>query len=569
MGMNQKYSRVFLGVVISILFGGCQRGSIAWDQFVERTVEEYLAMNPHIAVDEGRHEYDGMVPDLSQDAIQKEWAWTEAKRETALKFPDEELSEAQQFERDYLVAELDGTLYWLEDVRLPAKSVTYYTGAISTVYVTREYAPLAVRMKAFTSMAGQVPTIVAHAKANLELPLPITFVKRGRISAGGLASFFEDDVPLAFSAVEDAALQQAFRDSVAVAVAALRDLDSWLEEQEATATDDFALGAELYKAMLWKTSRVDIDLATLEAIGRADLAKNQAALAAECEALAPEGTLQECLEIVMNDKPEDGPVEEARRQLAGLRELVVTAKLVSIPGTEVALVDTSPPYMRWNSAFINIPGPYEENMPSTYYISPPDPSWSEEDQWAYVPGKKDLLFTSIHEVWPGHFLSYLHRNRSKSIIGRLFGSYASSEGWAHYAEELMVEANLNDGDPATHIGQLLNALLRNVRYLSSIGMHTQGMTVEESERMFREEAYQDPGNARQQAARGTYDPGYLNYTLGKLMIRQIRADWTATRGGRKAWKAFHDKFLSYGAPPVPLVRVAMLGPDAGPALKSN
>ena len=157
----------------------------------------------------------------------------------------------------------------------------------------------------------------------------------------------------------------------------------------------------------------------------------------------------------------------------------------------------------------------------------------------------------------------LHAHQVDSKFGQLFSSYAFSEGWAHYSEELMWESGLNAGDAETHIGQLLNALIRNVRFLSAIGLHTQGMTVETSEKMFRELAFRDEGNARQQAARGTFDPAYLNYTLGKLMIRKLRDEWTATRGGRAAWKSFHDTFLSYGAPPIPLVRKAMLVSDSG------
>jgi uncharacterized protein (DUF885 family) len=140
----------------------------------------------------------------------------------------------------------------------------------------------------------------------------------------------------------------------------------------------------------------------------------------------------------------------------------------------------------------------------------------------------------------------------------VFVGYAFAEGWAHYAEEMMWEAGLGNGDPEQHIGQLLNALLRNVRYLSAIGLHTGTMTVEESEKMFRDQAYQDAGNSKQQAARGTFDPAYLNYTMGKLMIMKLRSDWTASRGGQKAWKEFHDRFLSFGGPPVPLVRKSMM-----------
>lgn len=202
-------------------------------------------------------------------------------------------------------------------------------------------------------------------------------------------------------------------------------------------------------------------------------------------------------------------------------------------------------------------------MPSVYYIAPPDPAWSKADQDAYTPGKAMLLFTSAHEVWPGHFVQFLHANRSPSEFGRLFVDYAYSEGWAHYTEEMMWEAGLGDGAPETHIGQLSEALLRNVRYLCAIGMHTHGMTVSSCETMFREQAFQDPGSARQQAARGTYDPAYLNYTMGKLMIRKLRADWTAHHGGRSGWRAFHDRFLSYGGPPIPLVREQMLGTTQG------
>jgi len=203
-------------------------------------------------------------------------------------------------------------------------------------------------------------------------------------------------------------------------------------------------------------------------------------------------------------------------------------------------------------------------MPSIYYIAPPDPAWTAEQQAAYVMGRKDLLFTSVHEVWPGHFLNYLHANRAPSLFGRVFVGYAFSEGWAHYTEELVVDAGFESGDMESRIGQLANALLRNCRYLSAIGLHARGMTQEQSREMFRNECYQDEGNSLQQSARGTWDPAYLNYTLGKLMIRKLRDDWTASRGGRAAWKEFHDTFLRFGGPPIPLVRRAMMGDDSPP-----
>jgi uncharacterized protein (DUF885 family) len=265
-------------------------------------------------------------------------------------------------------------------------------------------------------------------------------------------------------------------------------------------------------------------------------------------------------------KPADNELDEGRRQAAMLEKFVRDKNLVSIPGTEKALVRASPPFQMGNGAYIDPAGPFDKGMPSIYYISPPDPTWSKADQLAYIPSVDNLLFTTVHEVMPGHFVQFLHSNRAPLPIGRLFVGYAFAEGWAHYAEEMMWEAGLGNGDPEVHIGQLQNALLRNARFLSSIGMHTRGMTTAQSEKLFTDEAFQDRGTARQQAARGAYDPPYLNYTLGKLMIRKLRDDWTATHGGRSSWKTFHDTFLGFGGPPIPLVRKAMLGAKAGAAL---
>jgi len=171
----------------------------------------------------------------------------------------------------------------------------------------------------------------------------------------------------------------------------------------------------------------------------------------------------------------------------------------------------------------------------------------------------DLLFTSVHEVWPGHFFQFLHANRVHSKFGRVFVGYGFAEGWAHYAEEMMWEVGLGADSPEMHIGQLEKALLRNVRFVVAIGMHTHGMSLDEAIQLFRDKGGQDLASAEQQANRGTFDPAYINYTMGKLMLRKLREDWTANRGGRAAWREFHDQLLSYGGPPIPLVRRAMLG----------
>jgi uncharacterized protein (DUF885 family) len=296
-------------------------------------------------------------------------------------------------------------------------------------------------------------------------------------------------------------------------------------------------------------------------VARADLARNKAAAKVECAKFAPGQPIKVCFQKMLADKPEGDIVAAATRQVPELTTFVQSHDLVTIPTGEHALVREAPPYNRQNTAYIDPPGPLEHGIPSIYYIAPPDPSWSAQKQHDYLPGKDSLLFITTHEVMPGHFLQFLHSNRSPSRVGRLFVGYGFAEGWAHYAEQLMWDAGLGAGDPEVHIGQIAEALERDCRFISAIGLHTQGMTVAQSKDLFVNQCYKDEGNAEQQAARGTYDPEYLNYTLNKFMILKLRQDWTATRGGRQAWKAFHDAFLSYGGPPVPLVRQAMMGED--------
>ncbi len=536
--------------------------SAEWDAFVQDYIDRTFAAQPHWGVFEGRHEFDGRLPDWSRDGLAAESARLAAERERAESFSPDGLDARQGFERDYLIAMIDGELFWRTTMEQPFTHPNFYAWALAPdVYVSRDYAPLEVRLRAYVRYAREVPAAAGHIRANLATPMPRTFVGLARTVFGGLADYYATDVVTAYEAVEDAALQSEFRAANDAAVTAMRALDAWFESLEADATDAFAMGAERFAEMLQATERVDVGLDALEAAGRADLERNLAALAEACAAYAPGESIPACLARAHAEKPVEGPVAAAARQLTELKAFVVAEGLVSIPGTEEARVGESPPHMRWNAAYIDIPGPYEDDLPSTYYIAPPDPSWSESDRNAYVPAAGDLLYISAHEVWPGHFLQFLHAHRVRSAIGRVFGTYAFAEGWAHYAEELMAEAGFAAGDAGARIGQLRNALLRNVRFLSAIGLHTGRMTVADSERMFREKAFQDPGNARQQAARGTFDPAYLNYTMGKLMIRKLREDWTASRGGRAAWREFHDTFLGFGSPPIPLVRRAMMGED--------
>jgi hypothetical protein len=535
-----------------------------WDGYVSQFLDSYFAAHPDVAVIAGRHEFDGKLPDWSAAGIKNEIARLHSEHDRASAFKDDSLDARQRFERQYVLARLDQDLFWLESLEWPFRNPKFYGDSLDpNVYVSREYSPLANRLRAYTNYARAIPAAAAQIQSNLRTPLPRTYIDIGHVTFGGLASYYEKDVPIVFASVTDAEALANFRVANAGAIKAMRDLDAWLKTQEAGATDGYAIGPEKFSEMLKATELVDVPLAQIKEIAERDLDRNLAALKDACNTFAAGESIEKCVAKAQADKPQGSPVEAARQQLSELRSFVEAHSVVTIPGPEQAKVAESPPYQRWNFAYIDIPGPYEKNLPSVYYISPPDPKWSAAEQQAYLPGKAVLLFTSVHEVWPGHFLQFLHANRSSSKFGQVFVGYAFSEGWAHYTEEMMWDAGLGNGNPKAHIGQLLEALLRNVRFLSALGLHTGGMTIAESEKLFREKAYQDAGNSRQQAARGTFDPAYLNYTMGKLMIRKLREDWTATRGGKSAWKAFHDEFLTFGGPPIPLVRKAMLPDEKG------
>ena len=564
-------TRMRVAVLLLLWFGGlvaCSQTEDSvvevakkpWAEFAANAVAEYYRRNPESAVDAGLHQYDGVIRDLSPESVAGYLAWVRQIRSEAGSYDDLEGIDA--FERDYFVASMNEEEFNFDTADYFATNPAAYVSVLSfSVYVDREYAPLDERMRGFTKYIAQFPAYFETMQSNLQPPLASPFIEMSLARFGGLVTYLETTVPEIFSSVEDEALQAEFAVANAAAIISLKGTVSWLQGLRDTAHDDFALGAERFLEMLRAKEGVVITLEELKAAGEHDLERNLAILGEACTELAPGRSLNECVQQVQDQKPEGGAVAGARRQLPGLRTFLEAQKLVTIPGTEEALVDEAPPHRRTNSAYINIPGPYEVGMPSTYFIAPPDPNWSKEDQLAYIPGESDLLFTSVHEVWPGHFLQFLHANRAKNNIGQHFGAYTFSEGWAHYTEEMMADAGLDEGRPDIRIGQLLNALLRNVRYLSAIGLHAEGMTVEESHKMFEEKAFSGYGTAAQQSLRGTYDPGYLNYTLGKLMIRKLREDWTKGRGGREAWGQYHDQFLSYGYPPIPLVRQQMLGDE--------
>lgn len=540
-------------------------------ELADSLVAGWFEHDPATGVYLGLHQYDGRLPDVTPQGFARAHQFAARAIAELEAIAEQRLSPRQQVERETLLVAFRSARFELDELRAPWRDPRYYLGSLAlTNYVSRDYAPLEQRARAVAALAQAAPAYLEQANANLARALPRPWLETAISQARGAVRFVRDDVPPLLSPIEAENLRATLRAALAGMAAALETYAEALTARLPEAGDDFALGEKRFLRMLRETQGIEIELAQLEKIFAADLARNQAALAAAAAALDPQASVAEVVARVLAEKPAAEEVLAlATRQSEAMREAVLRLELASIPSDDEVEVVETPPFMRYNSAFLSAAGPFEKKpLPSFYYISPPDPSWSEADQRAYLPGEKDLLFTSVHETWPGHFLQSLHEKRIESRVLRAFGTTATSEGWAHYAEELMWEAGVWD-DPAVHVGQLLNALLRNARCLSAIGLHVRGMTVAESEQLFREVAFLDPGNAQQQAYRGTFDPMYLIYTLGKLAIQKMRADWRAqieSGGGSYRHRDFHDAMLSYGVAPLPAIRRALLGPQAGPLL---
>jgi uncharacterized protein (DUF885 family) len=315
--------------------------------------------------------------------------------------------------------------------------------------------------------------------------------------------------------------------------------------------------------MLEETQGIKIDLATLAKIARADLDRNTKAIEDAAHAIDPAKPTAEVVAQVLSDRPAATDVLAlAEYQATELRAFLIDHHIITVPGDDVALVRETPSFARWNAASLSGAGPFEtKSLPSYYYISPPDPTWTPEVQAAYVPSKMTLLFTTIHEVYPGHFVHALHLHQTHSRVEQALWTYTTGEGWAHYAEEMMYDAGAGGHTPQAHVGQLSEALLRNVRFVVAIGEHTAGLSEPDAEQLFAARAFLDPGNAKQQAIRGTFDPMYLAYTVGKLAIMKMHRDWKAQHP-QGTLQEFHDAFLAHGGAPLPVIRRALVGDDA-------
>lgn len=523
----------------------------AIDAAIEAYVGPHLDFRPSLAIELGLHAYDGRVPDRSPAAIDAELARLRAAQPTF----DAEVPASRAIEASLVRGEIHRERFDLEVRRRPWRDPFYYLRGFGlSGYVARDYAPLADRARAMRTACEAAPAYLAQADANLEPALPRPWIEVSRGMIAGTIGFVTTDAPAALAGLTDETLASELRACLLRYADALETFDAALEARLPAATTEYALGEATMTAMLREAEGLDLDLVTIEAAVRADLDRNRAAIVAAAAEIDPARDARDVIAEVTADAPADA-IAEASAELDELRAFVVAHELVTIPRDEVIEVRESPPFARGNFAFLSSGGPFEPvPQPSYFYLALPFPM-----------SRADLRFIAAHEVWPGHFVQGMHERASGSRVLQTFETYTTSEGWAHYVEEMMWDAGYGAGDPRAHIGELKNALLRDVRALVAIALHARGATVDDAIAMFADQAFADPVTAKQQAMRGTLDPMFLAYTLGKLVIVKLRDDWRAQTG--ESLKEFHDAFLAHGEAPLPAIRRAMLGAtDAGALL---
>lgn len=544
-------------------------------ELVDAYFEDYFRANPSQATSVGFHQYDRQLEDVSVAAHQR-------NRRRLLEYlaafqavNPGPLSLLERDDREIMIATIHGQMLEEDRVQQWRKNPDAYSGAVtSSIFsiVKRDFAPAAERLRSVIEREKQIPRVLLQARAVLQNP-PRIYIDIAIDQLPGNVDFFAKDVPDAFKDVKDAALLAEFKSSNDAAIAALNDYQSWMKKDLLPRSHGtFAIGAENYRLKLLYDEMVDVPLPRLLKIGYAQLRKDQRAFVEAARRIDPNKSPDDVLKELQKDHPPAATLlSSAQQQLDGLRQFLIDKKIITVPGGAQAKVVETPPFARATTfASMDTPGPYEANATEAYYnITLPDPTWSAEKQEEYLEGYNYPLLSnvSVHEVWPGHYTQFLwvKNNPGLSKVRKLTGAGSDSEGWAHYSEQMVLDEGLSNNDPRFRLAQLVDALLRDARYIVGIRMHTQGMTMEQARGFFVKEGRQVPVVGEMETKRGTGDPTYLMYTLGKLEILKLREDYRRKMGGNFSLQDFHDRFIKAGNPPVKIVRRELMGKD-GPLL---
>jgi uncharacterized protein (DUF885 family) len=549
-----------------------------YEGVAEEYVKTYLAAHPLQGTALGLHEYDGKISDYSRLALEAELHRLRRFDDRLAKFDPAKLSQRQSIDLRILQAAVKRELFEMQDMSTFERNPMVYARAGDVnVYIKRNFAPLEDRVRSLVAIESQIPNILIAARTNLEEKLPKPFIELAIQIARGSADFLKKDLVAAVSGLKDEQLRVAFQAANRKAANALNDYATWLEREKLPkATLDFALGEEKFGRFLAQTELVDLPPQKIVDIGMAQLKAEQEAFAEAAKKIDPNKPAIEVFKQIQSEHPaSDKLIPDIAKDLDKLRKYVADRKLVGIPSAIRAKVKETPQYLRATSfASMDTPGPFEKRATEAYYyVTPTEEDWpeKEKEEWLTAFNYYTSDVTSIHEVYPGHYVQFLHLNASPaSKVEKIFGSYAFIEGWAHYCEKMMIDEGF--GSPSNsspseddlkraakyRMAQADEALLRLCRLCVSIKVHTQNMSIDEATKFFQDNCYYEPKPARQEAMRATFDPGYLNYTLGKLQILKLRDDYKAQQGDEFSLQKFHNELLSHGMPPIRLLREIML-----------
>ena len=541
-----------------------------FNALVDKYFDFYFSFHPTDATAAGFHQYDQKLEDYSASAQAQQ---TRGLKDFLGKFQAVDggkLPAETAADRDWIMSSIHSELLELENIQMWKKDPDRYTGAVTNsifLIMKRNYASPEERLRSAIERERQIPKALEYARTNLQNP-PKIYTQIALEQLPDETDFFRKDVPEAFSAVNDPKLLADFKASTQGVIDAFESYQKYLQDSVLPRSDgDFRLGADNYRKKLLYDEMVDIPLDRLLAIGYDDLHRNQAALkkvAAEIDLKRP---VQEVLAELQKQHPAPDQLLQAfRNTFGGLTQFIADKKIITIPPGEPPILEDTPPFERATTeASIDTPGAYERKDRKAFFnVTTPDPKWPADrtEEWMKTFNNSMIPGTAIHEVYPGHFVEFLWIDKNPSKIRKLIFSGTNAEGWAHYCEQMMLDEGYGNGDPKLRLGQLEDALLRNARFVVGIQMHTGNMTLDQARKFFVEEGYQTAAVADVETKRGTSDPTYLMYTLGKLQILKLREDYRKMRGSDFSLMEFHNQLMEQGGVPLKIIRKAMLGNES-------
>ena len=579
--MLKAFSFIFSLVALSLSCGdsfATQTADAEYEAVAEEYIKGYLAAHPLEGTALGLHDYDGKITDYSRLALDAELSRLRRFDDRLTKFDPGELSPRQSIDLRILQAAVKKELFEIQDMSVFERNPMVYARAADVnVYIKRNFAPLEDRVRSLVAIESQIPNILVAARTNLGDVLPKPYVELAIQIARASSDFLKKDLVAAVAGLKDEQVRVAFQEANRKAASALTDYAAWLEREKLPkASLDFALGEEKFRRLLAQTELVDLPPEKILEIGMEQLKTEQEAFADAAKRIDPNKSAIEVFKQIQSEHPTpENLIPDVGKDLDKIRKYVSSHHLVTIPADVRAKVKETPQYLRATSfASMDTPGPFERRATEAYYyVTPTENDWPEKQkqEWLTAFNYYTSDIVSIHEAYPGHYVQFLRLNASPaSKVEKIFGSYAFIEGWAHYCEKMMVDEGYGSPTAATpsaedvkraakyRMAQADEALLRLCRLCVSIKMHTQKMSLEEATKFFQENCYYEEKPARQEAMRGTFDPGYLNYTLGKLQILKLRDDYKAQQGDEFSLQKFHNELLNHGMPPIRLLREIML-----------